>query len=197
MKMKYVVQITLCLSLLFSCNSLIPNREPQVHYNKFRNTSSITSASNYVMKNSGCSYVAFNLHATENESDANSQEYFPFHLFIQIKTENGAPLKITQGRHLWVFADDDKIDLICDSYEGTIRTFTNQYSYYDVCNESALFAVQLEQIKKMANASALTFEVETCNKKPVKGTFSKNNLLTLKNFTKKISSFDTNEFDSK
>ena len=112
---------------------------------------------------------------------------------------------------MWIFADNKKIDLTCLKYEGKKETsvYTSPTSYYPstgmvvggyttttaVCYESAFFVTNIDQIKEMANASTLTFEIETSTNKPVKGTFAEKNFCALNNFVEKVSCITNNPLE--
>lgn len=204
-KIKYLSAIAIALLLLSSCRAMLvrTNTKTDVSFNKFKNTVVIANKDNYVKKNSGCTVVAFDPYiCRENDSQIRTLDGSEV-CFIQIKTEYDTPLKVGKGNHMWVLVDGNKIDLTCVNYTGEKRTsYYTSPGYYnagtgvvtsgtttatDVCYEEALFVTNIEQIKQMAEATTLTFEIETCTAKPIWGCFQEKNFLALRNFVDKVS----------
>lgn len=188
--------------LITSCHPTI-RTDTVVHYNKFKEHTTVQNNNNWIHDVVGCKELAFNFFTLYRDKD--EQPLIPcLHpCLIQIDTRSKTLMSISKGCRLWILADDKKIDIPCESFTGTKNTsVTSTAGYYsgnvympgvtrtDVeYHGTACFWTDLKTIREMAKAETITFEIETDSTSVIQGVFGEKNHISLRNFVQKSNDF--------
>lgn len=210
MNIKSILCFCGLLLTLASCRPSI-NTDTAVTYNKFKKSSTIHNTDNWVHQLKGCKELAFDFILTLKEDEDLSVISPSSKLCaIVINTRAGTQVSIEKGCHLWIFADGNKTDLVCNDYSGkkktTVSTTGGYYSPVSKCyfpgstssevtyHETSIFVTNLKTLCELAEAKQIWFEIETGTSREIEGVFGEKNYISLRNFVQEIEQrLDTND----